>query len=135
MKLSANEAAKRTGKSVPTITRAIKSGKVSAERTGSGGYLIDPAELFRVFSPVTRPTPETPTVLETETPDLRSSEVSQWQEKISLLEAALADAKADRDEWRDQARRLATALPAPASEPQSKPKQALWARLLSRVAR
>jgi len=68
MKLSANEAAKRTGKSVPTITRAIKSGKISAEKTGSGGYLIDPAELFRVFPAIAKPNADTPEILESETP-------------------------------------------------------------------
>ena len=109
MKLSANEAAKRTGKSIPTITRAIKSGKISAERLDSGGYLIDPSELFRVFPPITKSNDETPLVTSPETLFL--------QEKISLLEAALADAKAERDEWRDQAKRLATALPAPVPEP------------------
>lgn len=117
MKLSANEAAKRTGKSIPTITRAIKSGKISAEKSDSGGYLIDPSELFRVFPPLTRSNAETPKMLDSETPSVAPFEALFFQEKISLLEAALADAKAERDEWRDQAKRLATVLPAPAAEP------------------
>lgn len=117
MKLSANEAAKRVGKSVPTITRAIKSGKVSAEKTDAGGYLIDPSELFRVFPPLTRSNPETPAMLDSETPFVTLGETVLLQEKVSLLEAALADARAERDEWRDQAKRLAMALPAPVSEP------------------
>ena len=53
MKLSANQAAKEIGKSVPTITRAIKSGRLSAEERDGGGYLIDPAELFGVWPRVT----------------------------------------------------------------------------------
>jgi hypothetical protein len=117
MKLSANEAAKRVGKSIPTITRAVKSGKISAEKTDSGGYLIDPSELFRAFPPLTRSNAETPAVLESETPSVISREALFLQEKVSLLEAALADAKAERDEWRDQAKRLAMALPAPVAEP------------------
>lgn len=52
MKLSAKQAAKEVGKSVPTITRAIKSGTISATKTDSGGYEIDPSELFRVFQPI-----------------------------------------------------------------------------------
>lgn len=116
MKLSANEAAKRVGKSVPTITRAIKSGKISAEKTDSGGYLLDPSELFRVFPPLTRPNAETPIILGSETPSITPRETLLLQEKLSLLEAALADAKAERDEWRDQAKRLAMALPAPDPE-------------------
>ena len=117
MKLSANEAAKRTGKSIPTITRAIKSGKISAERSDAGGYLIDPSELFRVFPPITKSNTETPKMLDSETPLVTPPETLLLQEKISLLEAALADAKAERDEWRDQAKRLAMALPAPVPEP------------------
>ena len=117
MKLSANEAAKRVGKSVPTITRAIKSGKISAEKTDLGGYLVDPSELFRVFPPLTMSNVETPTMLDSETPSITPHETLLLQEKVSLLEAALADAKAERDEWRDQAKRLAMALPAPVTEP------------------
>ena len=125
MKLSANEAAKRTGKSVPTITRAIKSGKISAEKTGSGGYLIDPAELFRAFPALTTPKDET----SHDTPN----ETRVLQEKVSSLEAALADAKAERDEWRDQAKRLATALPPPVAATLPKTAPGFWARLLGRM--
>ena len=131
MKLSANEAAKRTGKSVPTITRSIKSGKISAEKTGSGGYLIDPSELFRVFPPVTLDSDATPTTLARETHPLLSSETLLLQEKLNNLEAALAEAKAERDEWRNQAKRLAMALPAPEAGERMKDghKKGFWKRL------
>jgi hypothetical protein len=43
------QAAKATGKSKPTIMRAIKAGKVSAMRRDDGSYQIDPAELHRVY--------------------------------------------------------------------------------------
>ena len=131
MKLSANEAAKRTGKSVPTITRAIKSGKISAEKTGKGGYLIEPSELFRAFPAITEPNDETPPMLDSETHKRYPHETLSLQEKVSSLEAALADAKAERDEWRDQAKRLAMALPAPESVESEKAghKQGFWKRL------
>lgn len=132
MKLSASEAAKRTGKSVPTITRAIKSGKISAERSGSGGYLIDPAELFRAFPVTVNPNIEPPSMLGSETSLFTPPETHSLQEKVASLEAALADAKTERDEWRDQAKRLAMALPAPASEALPKPRQGIWARLFSK---
>lgn len=41
------EAAKATGFSKPTLSRAIKSGKLSAHRLEDGSYQIDPAELGR----------------------------------------------------------------------------------------
>jgi excisionase family DNA binding protein len=132
MKLSANEPAKRTGKSVPTITRAIKSGKISAEKTGKGGYLIEPSELFRAFPAITEPNYETPPMLDSETHKRYPHETLSLQEKVSSLEAALADAKAERDEWRDQAKRLAMALPAPEAVESEKAgqKQGFWKRLL-----
>jgi hypothetical protein len=43
------QAAKATGKSKPTIARAIKAGKLSATRAADGSYAIDPAELTRVY--------------------------------------------------------------------------------------
>ena len=49
MKLSAKQAATKVGKSTPTITRAIKNGRLSAQKDESGKYEIDPSELFRVF--------------------------------------------------------------------------------------
>lgn len=131
MKLSANEAAKRTGKSVPTITRAIKTGRISAEKNDAGGYLIDPAELFRVFPAVTRNRGVSPKTLDFETPD-SALETLLLQEKVNSLEAALANATAERDEWRDQAKRLAMALPAPGAEPQQKQPQSFWAWLTGR---
>ena len=49
MQYSANQAAQLTGKNVATITRAIKSGKISATKDQSGAWKIDGAELSRVF--------------------------------------------------------------------------------------
>lgn len=117
MKLTASQAAKQTGKSIPTITRAIKSGKISAERTNSGGYIIEPSELFRVFKPVTVKGNVTDKKLDDETPN----ELGALQDKVKFLEEALLDAKNERDEWRDQAKRLTLALPAPENKSTSEP--------------
>jgi hypothetical protein len=51
-------AAKATGKSKATISRAISSGRLSASRSDDGSYSIDPAELHRVFQPRNPGTPE-----------------------------------------------------------------------------
>lgn len=109
MKLTASQAAKQTGKSIPTITRAVKSGKISAERTDSGGYLIEPSELFRVFAPVTIKDKVTGKSLGGET----CGELGALQDKVKLLEEVLVDVKNERDEWREQAKRLTLALPTP----------------------
>lgn len=133
MKLSASQAAKQTGKSVPTITRAIKSGKISAAKTSSGGYEIEASELFRVFKAVTEKPNAKGDTLESETqskPHHETPEERLLREKVETLEAALSDAKAERDEWRDQAKRLALALPSP--EATAPTKRGLWSRLVGR---
>ena len=52
MAYTLGEAARVTGKSKPAISKAIKSGRLSASRADDGSYRIDPAELERVY-PVT----------------------------------------------------------------------------------
>jgi hypothetical protein len=47
--LSLGEAAEKAGTSKVDIWRAIREGRLSAQRTDDGGFAIDPAELFRVF--------------------------------------------------------------------------------------
>ena len=48
MKLTLGQAAVEVGKPKSTISRSIKSGRMSAKKIGNK-YEIDPAELFRVF--------------------------------------------------------------------------------------
>jgi len=50
---SLTAAAKEVGKSKPTISKAIKTGRLSAKRVGQG-YEIDAAELFRVYPKATQ---------------------------------------------------------------------------------
>lgn len=50
-KFSLTQAAKQVGKSKPTISKAIKTGRLSAQKVGNG-YEIDAAELFRVYPKV-----------------------------------------------------------------------------------
>src|SRR5512143_1870600 len=45
-------AAKATGKAKSTISRDIKSGRISAQKQPDGSFLIDPAELHRVYPPI-----------------------------------------------------------------------------------
>jgi hypothetical protein len=47
--LSLGEAAEKGRMSKVDIRRAIREGRLSAQRTDDGGFAIDPAELFRVF--------------------------------------------------------------------------------------
>ena len=49
MELTLNKAAREVGKAKSTLSKAIKSGKLSATRQEDGSYKIDTSELFRVF--------------------------------------------------------------------------------------
>lgn len=49
MKLTLGQAAKEAGISKPSLSAAIKKGKLSASKNESGVYEIDPAELFRAY--------------------------------------------------------------------------------------
>ena len=61
MSFSITRAAKETGLSKSTISRAVKAGKISAARQDDGSYLIDPAELFRAYPRmVAQPTSDAP---------------------------------------------------------------------------
>lgn len=93
MKLTAGQAAKQTGKSVPTIVRAFKNGRISGEKTEGGGYLFDASELFRVFPPVTRHSDDETQSLEHETP----FEASPLQVEIRMLRERLVEVTADKD--------------------------------------
>lgn len=68
MAFTASEAAREVGKSLPTITKAISSGKLSAEGPKGGPYSIQPAELFRVWPRVEGNPYETSKVRVDETP-------------------------------------------------------------------
>ena len=96
--LSATQAAKAVGKSVPTITRAIKSGKLSARKLDGGGYEIDPAELFRVWDAITFKDNVIPPMLERETP----KEDSVLEAKLEVMNERLTDAQATIQDLRDR---------------------------------
>ena len=121
MELSASQAAKKVGKSVPTITRAIKSGKLTAEPRDGGGWIIDAAELFRVWPAVSNGTNVTPTMLRNETP----VETSALEREVELLREMLDETKADRDSWKQQAQKITALI-----EDQSARKKGFWARLV-----
>lgn len=88
MKLSASGAAKAVGKSIPTITRAIKKGKLSAGKLESGGYEIEPSELFRVWPATTSEMVTKTNVLEDDIPNkcnVLQAEVDALREKIQAV--------------------------------------------------
>src|SRR3954454_6959313 len=51
---SLGRAARAVGKAKSTLSRDVKSGKISAIRNPDGSVMIDPAELHRVYPPLER---------------------------------------------------------------------------------
>ena len=116
MKYTAGQAAKATGKSIPTITRAIKKGTISAERTASGGYLIDPSELHRVFPAITSDRNDSPDVSGHETPQEGAVtpqldlEVRMLREMLAREQETVTDLRARLDAEAAERRRLTALL-------------------------
>jgi len=98
MSYTIGQAAKATGRSKPTISRAIKSHKISATKQENGSFLIDPAELHRVFPPATSSS--------NDNPDLKRSEIpvpqAQLQREIDLLRELLTDKDGVIDDLRQR---------------------------------
>lgn len=116
MKYSIGQAATKTGKSKSTISRAIKSGRLSADNVGdatSKKYQIDPSELFRVFpasvaQPDQRNDPQPapqPTIDSTETALLREmlererATVDDLRERLTRAELQLTDQREKPRRW------------------------------------
>lgn len=120
------EAARASGKSKPTIAKAVKAGRVSAIRNEDGSYQIEPAELHRVY-PMTVAVngknlqQDTPA----DTPATRG-EIEKWRALATEREETIRDLRADKEDLRrrlDQATALLVDRRAPAAT--------LWGRFLA----
>lgn len=144
--MTLSQAAKASGKSKSTLSRAIKTGRLSANRLEDGNFSIDPAELFRAY-PATPSNPYD----EHQKEHHATPVAAELQNRISMLELLLekereavtrereiaarereiaTDLQEDRDRWRQQATGLLADLralqeakpdPEPAPLPAIKP--------------
>ncbi|WP_143025723.1 helix-turn-helix domain-containing protein [Paracoccus isoporae] len=143
MSYTLGEAAKAAGFSKPTLSRAIKNGKLSAKRLDDGSYSIDAAELERwkdanghrngalkrIATPavIPEPPPET-SALQAEVEKLRA-QVQADQRERGFLEQRIEDLRerAERAERKeDQLHALLVDLRPQAS---SEPRKGFWGRL------
>jgi len=98
MSWSISQAAKETGLSKSTVSRAIKAGRISALRQDDGAYLIEPAELFRVYPRrVAQPSPDAShEVVRNPHKEVRatpSHDVEILQVRLAMTEAMLQQEK------------------------------------------
>jgi hypothetical protein len=113
MVYTVGQAAKATGKSKPTISRAIKTGALSATKNEDGSYTIDPAELHRVFPPLPSSSNDNPKILRSETPALQVTlqrEIELLRERLSDKEAVIDDLRKRLDREGEERRRLTAIL-------------------------
>jgi hypothetical protein len=116
-----------TGVNKSTVLRAIKAGRLSAQREETGGWSIDPAELHRVFPPL--PAAATSTQAEVQRDAITNQLVAE-------LRGVIADLRQDRDHWRAAFERQQLLLPtleqrqttAPATETVADSRQSGWRR-------
>lgn len=105
-------AAKATGKSKATISKALKSGRISGYKGDDGVFHIDPSELHRVYPPISLDEHE-------ETPDSEPESISTKmlvrelemrleaaQQRLTDKDGVIDDLREDRDRWRQQATSL-----------------------------
>ena len=143
MSYTLGEAAKAVGFSKPTLSRAIKNGKLSAIRLDDGSYSIDAAELERwkdanghrngAVKRIATPaeTPETPSetsALQAEVEKLRAQVQSDQRER-GFLEQRIEDLKerADRAERKED--QLHALLVDQRPQATVEPRKGFWGRL------
>jgi len=124
--LTLSEAAKQTGRSKETLSRAIKEGRLSVVEKTERGFKLDPAEVFRVFpskQPQATREDQTQTVANEATQKL----ITHLEETIRRLQQDKEEAAArEQDDRRERDRLLGIIeglklLEAPKAEP--KPQQ------------
>ena len=104
--LRLTEAAKEVGLSRPAIFNAIKRGRLSATKDAQGRFIIDPAELFRVYKPINNTTVNNDMVSLTE--------VNHLNQLLSMKDQLLQQVINERDDLRkrleEESRRLTLLL-------------------------
>lgn len=105
MSYTLGEAAKATGRSKATIHRAIQSHKISATKDdATGSWLIDPAELHRVF-PAISPEPLQNGALRQSEMARETPETGELRRRLDELRAERERERADKDAVIDDLRR------------------------------
>lgn len=129
MMYTLGDAAKATGKSKATISKAIKSGRISAAKDETGAFQIDPAELHRVYPPAVS-SEQNETLKETPHGQEKSGLIMELQarleaatERLADKDGIISDLREDRDKWRHQATALLT---------DNRSRSGFWSRLIGK---
>jgi hypothetical protein len=111
-------AAAAIGVNRTTVLRAIKGGKISAQRDAQGAWQIEPCELHRVFPPLPVAEPAQSSGQAGEIALLRTL-VEELRTTVTDLRRREEDLKLDRDHWREALSAAQRLLPK--AEPEAAP--------------
>lgn len=116
MYLTLSQAAKETGKSKGTLSKALHKGTLSYVEKTDAGYKLDPAEVFRVFPKKPQGNPKNEQIETHKNPignSLLEQELQLMKKEIEFLkqrttdkDEQIQDLQKDRDHWRQQATHL-----------------------------
>src|SRR3546814_13010997 len=98
MGITLREASEKVGVTRQTLMKAIKTGRVSAEKSDNGEWRIEPVELFRVWPPVNG-------VQQPLQPNITGSDPPGLQAENRMLREQVAELRAERNAWREQSHR------------------------------
>jgi hypothetical protein len=104
------QAAKACGMSKATLSKAVKSGKISASKNDDGSFSIEAVELHRVY-PIIVYSEQLETPKSTPINAQISNDLMLLQVKLDAAEKRISDLETDRDAWKGQATRLLTHQP------------------------
>jgi ABC-type phosphate transport system auxiliary subunit len=94
MSLSAKEAAESVGITKQGIIKSIREGKISAEKNSKGQWCIEPVELYRVYTPLSKVdsniSSKVDTVKIASIHQVDSKNINDLEHKIELLEKELS---------------------------------------------
>ena len=132
MGLSAKDAAEAVGMTKQGVIKAIKDGKISANKNEKGQWDIQPVELFRVYDPVdvidSQQNDNSSSLLTTEIDSGLSLKNTELQlkldaalEKVSALESDKEDYKNRLDVESEERRKLTMMITHQQQKPPEKP--------------
>jgi Helix-turn-helix domain len=116
MSYTLKQAADATGRSKSTIFRAIESGRLSAQRNEHGQWMVDPAELRRVYAPLSDAgidsdaTPSGENALMRELLTERNKRIASLETMVESLEGVISDLMMRLDREADDRRRITAQL-------------------------
>jgi hypothetical protein len=125
MVISLTDAAKQAGISKPGLMKAIKKGKLSAEKNAHGQWVVDPAELLRVY-PTQKPVAET---VSGEVGVGITTENNALKREVDLLRQQLDRANLEKDRVLKMLEEQIVSVKQLTDQRQEKESKGLWQRL------